>query len=578
MATSAGEVEVKLTLNASDFKRMLSDSTQGVNQFSQSLGTLERQLLTVFSFAAIANFFKSSLNAYGENQVALVKLTNAMQNQGIATEDNIHAAEAYAAALAQSTGVSKVAIIDSEALLTTFGLQGSKMEQATVAALNMSKAMGVDLHTATLLLGKAFDGVTGTLARYGIIIDKNLDPSQRFQAVLDQINSRFGGVALAVADTYTGRIAKMGEAFRELQVQIGQLLGSSGGLTSWLTALIKNATDIIGTINDATTKLGSFTSVIKATVLEMLRDVVNIMMSVLSVMVDLMSKIPLMGTAFDNLKAHVNGLNKSLNDEISGWQATALMSHVATAQKIADIKHLTGAHTVFVHGIQDMDDKMDAWQENRRAKDFEEYQKDLKEKKDGFDKFAQAFELTTNNMWLAAGQSAKQISDAFAKGMAEVIVKSKDFHDMMISIWQDIEMQVIEYILKMIAKELILLALETATGTLGMGGGGSPMGVFNMGAFAEGGIISEPSIITGLRSGNQVLAGEQGPEAVVPLGSNSGGMSGGNVAVTINIQGQFLEADQSKWRQMVNQQIIPAIRQFTMSSPNGPFNRTRGVT
>jgi hypothetical protein len=581
VATSAGEVEVKLTLNAGDFKQALGDSTKGVNQFSQAIDVLGRQLLTVFSFAAVSSFFKDSMAAYGENQVAVVKLTNAMQNQGIATEENISRVEAYAEALAQSTGISKVAIIDSQAFLTTFGLQGQKMDQATLAALNMSKAMGIDLHSATLLLGKAFDGVTGSLARYGIIIDKNLDPTQRFQAVLDQINARFGGVALAVADTYTGRIAKMGEAFRALQVQVGEFLaGSGGGVVAMMTNLIKIETNAFTAINNATTALGGFGNVMKVVGIELLRIVMDSVTKILNVMIDMMPRLPLMGNAIDSLHKHVNDLNTSLNNEINQWQVSAQAAMQSSAKKVTSIQNTKAAHVDYLTTASMMEKDIALWQTNRTLMDAKEFQDSLAVKHSGFDKFASAFTLSSDNMWLQAGKSAKQVTDAFAKGMAEVIVKGKDFHDTMVAIWQDIEMQVIEYIIKMITKELILLALESATGTLGMGSGGGMGGApsvfsgFDQ-AFASGGVISEPSVIVGLQSGSRTLAGEAGPEMVSPMNGGDGSGKGGNI--TINISGQLIEGNAASWRQLVNQQIIPAIRRYSMSNPTGPFNRTRGV-
>jgi hypothetical protein len=109
---------------------------------------------------------------------------------------------------------------------------------------------------------------------------------------------------------------------------------------------------------------------------------------------------------------------------------------------------------------------------------------------------------------------------------------------------------------------------------------------------ASGGVIAEPSIITGMRSGKSFVAGEAGNEAVVPLkemthaGSNRqmdmrgfgslAGSGGGGMSVTVNISGQFIEGDQSKWQSLIKNKIVPEIRRWTQSNPNGPFERKRG--
>ena len=90
-------------------------------------------------------------------------------------------------------------------------------------------------------------------------------------------------------------------------------------------------------------------------------------------------------------------------------------------------------------------------------------------------------------------------------------------------------------------------------------------------AFATGGVIDEPTMLTGLRSGKQGIMGEAGPEAIVPM--NGGG--GGDIHIHIN--GAFIEGDPGFWQRLIRERIAPEIRRWTMSSPVGPFQRYRGT-
>ncbi len=61
---------------------------------------------------------------------------------------------------------------------------------------------------------------------------------------------------------------------------------------------------------------------------------------------------------------------------------------------------------------------------------------------------------------------------------------------------------------------------------------------------AAGGVLDEPVVGVGMRSGRSFLLAERGPEAVVPLGGHGGGRGGsgsggggGNVYVTVNVHG-----------------------------------------
>jgi phage-related minor tail protein len=106
-------------------------------------------------------------------------------------------------------------------------------------------------------------------------------------------------------------------------------------------------------------------------------------------------------------------------------------------------------------------------------------------------------------------------------------------------------------------------------------------------------MINEPSIVTGLKSGKRILAGEAGAEAIIPMGK--GGAGGNKTAsemgtsfagafdqgapnITIQINGQFLEGNENQWQRMFREKLLPEIRRSTMSNPTGNFLRRRGAT
>jgi hypothetical protein len=160
-----------------------------------------------------------------------------------------------------------------------------------------------------------------------------------------------------------------------------------------------------------------------------------------------------------------------------------------------------------------------------------------------------------------------------------MIMEGKRFSDVIKNIWKDLARQVVREIARIIAKWMVLQVLTR-------GKAGYIVDV--IGGYAHGGMINEPSIITGLQSGKSHFAGESGPEMVVPMGGGGargankpfdrpqGG--GGNVNVTINISGQFIEGNENNWQRLFRERILPEIRRATMSNPTGNFNRRRGAT
>lgn len=578
MATSAGEVEVKLSLNADDFKKALTQGQADLQVFNDVLGRLATTLLATFSFTAIADFFKKSLTAYAENELAVTRLIAALNNQGIASRSLVNDLTSMAEALQNNTGVSKNAIIEAETLLTTFGVQGTVMKQVIQATLDLSAATGVDLMRAAMLMGKAFEGHTSTLSRYGVIVNSHIDTQKRFASVMDQVNFRFGGAAQAQAETYIGKMNIMKLAFNDLQEQVGSFLaGPAGGFVTWLTDTIRLETSSLQNITAASTALGGLGNVIKTALVEVLRDVMNFFMNIWSWELKVVAQMPMIGAAAGRLRTELDNLNKTLNVELNAWQAASQAGVAGESKKQTAVLQ---TKEIVIQSVEEAS----TYTKDKMAEEVKLRSKIAADNKQQQLDFALGFVVTQGEMWKFASQMRDTFFQGFGDSLAQTIVEGKDFGASMKQIFQQMAEAIISYIIQMIAKLLVLLALETATGTGPVGG----MAVSGFsGLFAEGGVIGEPSIITGLRSGRKILAGEAGPEMVVPMGSGNqtasemGGMpgmgGGGGGSITINISGQFLEADQNTWNRLVRDQIIPQIRRFSMTSPISPFNRVRGV-
>lgn len=96
----------------------------------------------------------------------------------------------------------------------------------------------LDLEGAAVLVGKAINGNTTMLSRYGIEVDKTRD-------VLDQLDSAFSGVAEAQAKT-------LGGAITQSQVQLGnfrEALGEAISQTFNLEAAFRGLTSVLRTTN-----------------------------------------------------------------------------------------------------------------------------------------------------------------------------------------------------------------------------------------------------------------------------------------------------------------------------------------
>lgn len=197
-------------------------ASSGIKSLKAALGDLASAAagvtLSIGTFVAAAI---ASVHAFAEQERAVTRLGNALKNQGDASAKTRDDLVAYAGELQKVTTFSDDVLIENQALLVSFGLMGDELKGALRASMDLSIGRNIDLATAAMLVGKAYQGNTETLKRYGIEINGTLPPAQRFQATLEAINGTLGGSAAAAADTYLGRLTILKNRFGELQENLG---------------------------------------------------------------------------------------------------------------------------------------------------------------------------------------------------------------------------------------------------------------------------------------------------------------------------------------------------------------------
>jgi acetolactate synthase small subunit len=226
MAIDVGELLVSIRADLTDLKKGLEESNKKVSEFGA--GTVAKGALIADAVKtagmAVLKFGMDSLKAFGDSQAAVSKLELALKNNGQEVKTTSKQLQDYATSLQKVTTFSDEAIVETEAMLANFGLAGEELKSTTRAALDLSKGLGIDLRTATLMLGKAAEGETGTLARYGIIIGDNVPKAQAFEKVLQQVNTRFGGAAQNDLANINGKMENFANRINDIQEKIGKFL------------------------------------------------------------------------------------------------------------------------------------------------------------------------------------------------------------------------------------------------------------------------------------------------------------------------------------------------------------------
>ena len=174
--------------------------------------------------------------AAGKQEEAEVLLASSLRTLGSEAQSTVADLKEYAGQLQDITGVGDEVILANQRLLVSIGrLSGKGLKEATEAALDLAAATGVNQRTAFDLVAKAATGYTGTLSRYGILIDQSLPDNEKYAAALKLINEQFGGAAKDRLDTYIG-------SMEELRGRVGDLQEAFGGpFKDVITALNREA-------------------------------------------------------------------------------------------------------------------------------------------------------------------------------------------------------------------------------------------------------------------------------------------------------------------------------------------------
>lgn len=205
------------------------------------------------AFSALASFVTSSVKSYADAEAAQRKLTAALTAAGQATPQVIGQFNRLAKEFQNTTVYSDDLVTEMQALLVQVGgVMPHQMEGALQAATNLASGLGVDLRQATMLVGKAFEGETGTLKRYGIVIDEAKLKAEGMPAVLAAIQEKFGGQAQAEAEGYTGKLKQMENAWDDLKEAVGQMIVED----PLVTAAMRHIADAVKDAGDSAAGAG----------------------------------------------------------------------------------------------------------------------------------------------------------------------------------------------------------------------------------------------------------------------------------------------------------------------------------
>lgn len=212
------ELLIKINADAKNAVKAFDDIKAQTEDLDKQLTNVA--LVSGAAFAAFTAEIFFSAHAFGEAEKASVQLTNALQNQGIFTEELAAQYKSYADAVQERTGIDNDTIVKSQAIAQTYLKQTLITQQLTDAIADLGASMGGDLNTAAEKIAKTIGTDTNAFLKQGLVISDTATEAERYAAVLEFVQLKSGGLAEAFnqADGYAQALTT---SFGNLQEAIG---------------------------------------------------------------------------------------------------------------------------------------------------------------------------------------------------------------------------------------------------------------------------------------------------------------------------------------------------------------------
>jgi hypothetical protein len=212
--------ELEIVVSAKD---LATKSLTKVQKASQRMGKAigdnikAGAIVAIAALASLTFAMVKAIKAANEQEDAEKSLTVALGKRSQALLDQ-------AAALQKVTIFGDEAIIKAQALIGAFVKDEEQIKAATKATLDLAAAKGMDLTAAADLVSKTLGSSTNAMSRYGIEVVGAVGSTERLESLTTNISKVFGGQATAQAQTFSGAVQQMKNAFGDLLEELGFLI------------------------------------------------------------------------------------------------------------------------------------------------------------------------------------------------------------------------------------------------------------------------------------------------------------------------------------------------------------------
>jgi hypothetical protein len=227
MASTSRALTLKLLADVDNFTKGLDKGAKETQSFGDKItkfGKIAGAAFAVAGAAAVAyagKLLKDGVESAIADEKANALLANTLRNVAGATDETIEKTLAYTRATELATGVTEDELRPSLNRLSIATGDVQKAIELQTLALDISAGSGKSLEAVTQALAKAQEGNTASLGRLGVGLTAAQLKTMSMEEVTASLSNTFDGAAATAADTYEGKMARLGLAFEDVRDTVG---------------------------------------------------------------------------------------------------------------------------------------------------------------------------------------------------------------------------------------------------------------------------------------------------------------------------------------------------------------------
>jgi len=241
-------------LNSRPFTDGIKTMQTQAASFDNTIKNIGRTLMGVFGTVSVVATLKKSIELWGEQEQAMMKLSIAAQRFTRDAQGTYDRVTKLSGNLQHLTGIGNETYQSVAALGLSLGITEEKIENATTAAALLSQVTGMDLNSAMKNLAKTQAGLTGELGEALPFLRELTQEQLKSGAAIDLVIQKYDGFAEQLSGTTQVAMKRFWSALGD----VGEVLGKSFNpliqkAADWMegfSSKIEKPTDILKTLKD----------------------------------------------------------------------------------------------------------------------------------------------------------------------------------------------------------------------------------------------------------------------------------------------------------------------------------------